>query len=572
MSKTNLISTGFLCSFIFLVVFFGPLIITINNPQGSHDDLTYQYFLMENNLSKLSSLDFGHIYQARMFYPHPNSALFGNSYLGQAILGLPFYLTSNDPITSTNLVILLNFALSFLGAFLLCFKLTKNLYGSVIGGIIYSFNPFIRAHDQLELLTHQWIPFIFLSLENLLNKVSWKNSLLLALLLLLQLICSVYYFIFLIVSIPFFLLFRLRLLKISPLIYLKRPVIFSTLFLISFSYLYLMPSMAVKEKYHISRSLSETENYSAQLSDFLFPRPTNFLYGNFFYKTALQNMRDPELNIHYTEHSLFTGFIPLFLFLIYILIVLKHKLKTGERTITLPYFIVGFVVLILSFGPFIYFFGFKIPSFYLLLYNLLPFLDALRVPSRFMVVGFLSIAICASLSWKYIIPKLGRYNKFFSIIIISLICLEYFNILPPTYSVPQETKQFYSFLDAQKNVKIIVELPIANHLQNLPNIGRAPIEDSQYLLYATLHSKILVNGYHSFSPKDSIILGNELSIGFPNYQKIADLKKMGVDTIVVHLDEYTDVKRGLDIITHMETSSLLQKIYSSNQIYAFKII
>ena len=85
--------------------------------------------------------------------------------------------------------------------------------------------------------------------------------------------------------------------------------------------------------------------------------------------------------------------------------------------------------------------------------------------------------------------------------------------LPPVYSALRDHP------DA-----ILVELPII-----APNIAIEPI----YMYFSTFHWHKLVNGYSGFHPRSYGMLLQAMA-GFPNEESLAELRRRGVDFVIVH--------------------------------------
>src|SRR5687768_5932697 len=111
--KTIFISI--LSSLIFLAFFLNHDLKNLNKPLRDDSDLFSHYFILENNMTKLSNGDFGKLFYSRMYYPKQLTlGYFGDGLIPLAILAWPFYLVSKDPLTSANLMIFLTLTLSFL--------------------------------------------------------------------------------------------------------------------------------------------------------------------------------------------------------------------------------------------------------------------------------------------------------------------------------------------------------------------------------------------------------------------------------------------------------------------------
>ena len=173
-SNRRIFTIGVFTSVLFLIIFWGTSIVHLATPLSHHDDIDLEYFIQENNLSKISSLDFRHLYDTRMFYPHKETLAFGHTGLGQSLMALPIYFITRNVIISVNIVILIIFFLAFLFSYLFAFHFSKNVSGSLLAGLIYAYSPYMMSSGmQFPPLTHFILPLFFRQLvrcvKNLFN-------------------------------------------------------------------------------------------------------------------------------------------------------------------------------------------------------------------------------------------------------------------------------------------------------------------------------------------------------------------------------------------------------------------
>lgn len=569
MKKELLIGLTF--SVVFSAIFLRDVVVNINKPLAHEGDIAFSYFTLQHGFEKLSQLDIGSFYDTRMFYPNKNTLTFGHSELTESIIGLPVYLLTKDVFISANFVLIVNVFLSIFAMYLLVYKLTKSIGGSAVAGLVYTFNPYVMAHFpyHIVVVALQWIALSFLFTEKLLEKITWKRAIILALLVVIQLASFAYYAYFLAVTLPIYVFLRLRYKKLSSKIFLNKKIAVALILMILLGGIYIAPYLVTKSQLHFSPSLDEVSILSTHLSDFLFTTPRNLLYGGLNDNPFLQKLRDPWVVIHYSEHSLFPGIVPFILFITGTWFLIRKKYQEIDKKIVITYLLILLLCFILSLGPYIYIGETKIPWFYLLLHNFVPFTNSLSAPSRFMVIGFLAFSVLCGFGWKYIEGFLGKRKKIILVVILIFITLEYFQKPLEPYQLKKEVKTFYSWLDSQKGIKVIAEIPMANGFPDDLKRGRSLMADSQYLLYGVYHHKKMVNGYNSFIPQDSIGLGLAL-MNFPSKNNLALLRKNGVDTVIVHTDEYLDPSGGAEVLTTLKKLGA-RHLYSEGFIHAFSI-
>ena len=93
-----------------------------------------------------------HLYDANIFYPHPNTLAWSEANLGAGILAMPAWWATRNPYLAHNSAATLGFLLSFAGAYLLVRHVTGHRGAAAFAGIAFAFCPFIyarMAHIQL---------------------------------------------------------------------------------------------------------------------------------------------------------------------------------------------------------------------------------------------------------------------------------------------------------------------------------------------------------------------------------------------------------------------------------------
>lgn len=567
--KKKDIGIGIIAGSVFVLFFFWGFFKNISLPLGHHDDIDYGYFLMDHNLTKMTSLDFSHFFDTRMFYPHTQTLAYGNSLLTQSILGLPVFWLTHDVVLTTNVVILLNFFLSFLAMYVLCLSLTKNTLASIVAGLIYTYNPFVMSHvpQTVENLTLQWLPLFFLCAERIVHTKTRKPGLILGLLFVVQVASSFYYAYIVVIVLPLYIL--LRAYSWQQLGSLVKRALPGLLLGAVLTALYLRPYIHVKNSYGVARSLNTASLLSARVTDFLFVNPQNVVYGGLVNNAFFRSLRDPFALVHYTERSFFPGIAGVVL--IVAGVVIYGRLDREKKKLARAYWGILGVTVLLSFGPYLRIAGAKIPGLFLLLYHAVPLTDQMRNPSRFMAMAFLALAVLSGITVSFIRRRLGKAARPVGILLIVILCVEFFNIAPSPYVIPADIRDAYRWLTRQKDIEVIAELPTANGLIGYGNLERIPMEDTQYLLYALYHDKKIVNGYAAFVPPDTLLLGASLSVNFPTQTKLEQLRQMGVDAVVVHRDEFV-TEREADVLVDGLGRLGLKELFHSGTIHVFSLL
>lgn len=554
MKISNVLLLGIGTSVSFVVLFLYPFIRAIDKPFGSHDDVDQAMFVVANGYEKFSKLDFTHLYDSRMYYPNRQTITSGNSMLLASVLGMPVYMISKNAVLSFNATIVLNFFLSFLAMYILAYYLTKNVGAASVAGLVYAYNPYVSAHFlNIELNVLFLLPLLFLASELFVRTGKMRYGLMVIVFFTMQVYSSPYYAFFAGMCLPVYTAIRARSLHVKLHRLFQGRMVFLAVALVGLVYISLMPYLSFRQSGGLQPDREFTQALSAELPDYLSTSPANRLYGWIIQTPFFSSLRSPYAAVHPTEHSLFPGITTLVLLCIAIGMFWNRKFAAGDRSILAGFIAVMGLAFVLSFGLY---------GPYTLLYSLVPLVSAFRAVSRFGVMVFLSLSVVGA----FVMSKIRIYAV---IMVLMLLTAEFSFQLPRPVVIDPGITQFYSWLRRQPTVHVIVELPMVNNLPDV-NLVRSPSMDTQYLLYGIYHDKYIVNGYNSFIPQGLIDFGNQLSINFPTEVKLQTLRSMGVDTVIIHLEEYRNPLVGKDLVSKLQQLNLKQ-IYSSGSIHAFAL-
>lgn len=546
--KTSSFWQAFLVSLILVIFFLYSSILNVNKPiELARGDTFHVILTLKHYMNVVTANDWKNILTMPTFYGFKDSVLYSELFIFEAVLSLPFYLITSNIITSYNIVALLSMAASSFTMFLFTKYVTNKFWPSVIASLVYVFNPFVIGHypDNLHYYSLYFIPLIFLYLEKFLKDHSNKNAFLIFLFLTLQSLTALTFGALLTVILPIYAVIRLiqsKLIK-KPIDIKKFVNIGGIIGLIIFTF----TIIGIERTYNIYfngepivRNAEETATFAPWVSDLFQTSPNNILYGwtrGWFKENIPQfSFGNPE----YIERNLFLGFG------VWILLIMSFKLRKSEyKNLWLISLFCAFLCLILSFGPRVRFTeSFSIPGIYGIVRAINPLLQDLRVSSRFMFLGYFFIALVAGIS----ATKLG---KTFIFIILAVILIEFSSIPWKYETIPQNVLNLYNFVQKQKDINVLVEMPMGN-LFTFVSLADNQFIESSYMLYASqLHSKSILNGYSSYTPIKYPARVEYLSFNFPTPSKIDQLKKWGVDAIVLHKDffknkdDYDTIEKGL---------------------------
>lgn len=100
------------------------------------------------------------IFNANIFYPHPNTLAYSEHLIGTVIFAAPVVWITGSQLLATNVVALSSVFLSGVGGYVLGRRLALPAASAFLAGVVFAFTPpRLERLDQLHLTTIQWIPF-----------------------------------------------------------------------------------------------------------------------------------------------------------------------------------------------------------------------------------------------------------------------------------------------------------------------------------------------------------------------------------------------------------------------------
>ncbi len=506
-------------------------------------DPTFGAWTLAWDIKTLQSHPFN-LFNANIYFPNKYTLAYSDNQLTTAVMAMPVLAVTGNPIQTANLMLIFNFFLAALGAYLLTNHLTHNRVAAFIAGIVFAFGAPRLAHmGHLQLSTTGWIPLCLLFLHKYGEDGGWKNAALVGLFLVLQTLATWYYGIMLSIAIILFLAVRLIM---NPRGYTLRwtlTLVFALVIAGALIMPFAIPYLKVQSKDpKFVRTIEEVDLFSADVRDFAVASDTNFLWG----KLTAGLRKTTMARGGPTERSLFPGLLPLVLGVAgAVLLFLRGKGK--ERFYVRFYVTLAAVAAVLCLGSRLYFFGHSVdmPMPYDLLYYSFPGFKVIRVPARFIILVLLALAVLSAFAVRTILTKLAaKKNVGLSVlalvVIVGLLLVDLMSVALPMYTVPLKPKfpAVYTWLKYQPGEAPTVEIPLANYnpktfkdgLQYEETwVGREPLRT----YFSTLHWKKLLNGYSGFIPS-SYYGAVKTTADFPSEEAIAYLKKEGVKYIIVH--------------------------------------
>ena len=441
--------------------------------------------------------DPGQLFDGNIFWPDRRTLAYSDAVLLQGILGAPLAALGVNPNAIANLLILFALTTSAFFAYLLAARLTGHRGAAFIAGLVFAFSSYRRVHlPHLELQWAQWMPLALWAWHRLLDTGRMRDGLLCAGAVLLQVLSSLYYAVFLGIGLAIVgaatLIARRGRLAGPALVGLCAGAVIAAGVAVSYAKPYAYARARLGE-----RSIEETTRYSATPASFLTVSPDSVVY-----RAILPH--DGE-----GETELFPGITP---------VVLAGAALVPPTTATAVAYGLSLVAAgDLALGTN----GTIFPA----ARKHVAALRALRAPARFGILVQLALGVLAAMGlaraaarWPRVAPTLVTASA-------CLVMVEYANGPLPVQRLPVRPPPIYAWLATQPKL-VTLELPAP-----LPHA--LPLHDPFYMYASTWHWQPLVNGYSGHYSARYIDLIATLP-DLPEPKSIAALTAAGVQRIVLH--------------------------------------
>ncbi len=507
------------------------------------------------------------LYNANIFYPYSNTLALSEALVPQGLLALPITMATDNPIFGYNLVLLAMLWLNAFAMYLLVLDWSHSQGAGWVAGAIYAFNPFNLGNlAQIQLLSLGWLPLTILYLRRLLEnraessrpRPAVQDAVLFALFFVLQSLSSIYFAVLAAFTVAVYFLWwawtQLTLFRLgNPLrLRAKNLLWFSlALLVIAVSLVpFLLPYLSVQRELGLQRSVADSEPFSANLKQFIEVSPQNVIYGKWLAPNPV------KYNGGYPLDNLFPGLIAVILTWVGL-----ASSKMRERWFLLALLVAAFV---LALGPRLYLTSESASDLtlpYRWMYDLLPFMRALRAPVRFEALIMFALAVLAGLGIAALATR--GHATLLALGAISMISIEYLalpasNITP--LPVASGIQPVYRWL-AHQPASVTLELPMMGpNSQNQLDISK------EY--FTTYHWQNTPDGYSGFNPPRRGEIAYEMQF-FPGPRAISLLEALGVRHLLVHFDEFAGVENPPNKVWLDQISGLrLEQDFGTVSVYS----
>jgi F5/8 type C domain len=514
-------------------------------------------------------------WNAPAFYPAPGVLTFSENLLGLSLISTPLSWMGFGPQAAYNVVFLLTFPLSAIGAYLLIHELTGRRDASFIGGLLFAFAPYRIAHlPQLQSLASFPMPFALLGLHRYLRDPHPKWLAVFAGGWLLQGLCNGYYLLFFTVFVAIWILwFASPWSRLRPFIAISVAWLAAAVPMLPL----LLHYRDVHAAFGFTRDFGTIRGYGADVAGLLFASHHLALWGSLdvfrrgegelfpgltivlLVLAGVLFVRDPKPPVVGNWAmarrvlgilALMTGLVslsavvmgpwrfepfgirvlsvtnpikPLTVSLALALILgltsPGFRRTFAARSVLGFYALAAFVTWLLSLGPAPTLMGNEV--MYRGPYTLLMFLpgfNALRVPARFWMMTTLCLAVVGGIIFGRLTSRYGRNRAILAVIVTVAIMADTWMAVMPL----AETPQVFTALGCAGSASgPIVELPLGH-----------PYPDVAAMYRQMSHHRPVVNGYSGYFPPHYSALRFGLTLRDPDV--LTQLAAHDINDIIVN--------------------------------------
>ena len=482
------------------------------------------------------------IFDANIFYPLGHTLAFSESLLGSGIMVAPVVWITGNHLLAVNLVSLLSVWLCGIGAFFLARRLGLSTPSAFICGVIFAFSParFFRI-GQLHLTTVQWMPFTLAFLHAYLQHGVARDLKVAVAFFALQAITTGHGAVFLTVAVVVLIVSEFAGgVRRGPVRMVKDLGITGALCVVP-AVLVAVPYKIVQDEMGLRRTL---ENWAASGASYI-ASPAHV-------HRAILSLFVPATEVTEAANAfLFPGYLPLLLAAIAVMLLVAGQAPMAHRRHLRGYAALAVISVLLIAGPPI--------SLWPLVYWL-PGFNFIRVPSRFVILTVLTLAVLAAYAVEWIrkrVPAAGR--RWVMPIAAALLLAEFSTIPIDVVEFSLRPAAAEQWLAEQPGRLVVAEVPNAGF----------PRDQSVYMLHSMAHWQKTVHGFSGFDPPEHYRMYATLR-GFPEAASLDRLRAFGVTHVVVHVDRYSP-DRWPSVDEALERADGLERVFQESRSRVYRL-
>ena len=451
------------------------------------------------------------IFDANMYFPQAHTLAYSENLIGSALFAAPVVWLTGNLALGLNVVALLSVVLCGTGTYVLARRLGVRPAFAIIAGLVFAFSPprFFRL-GQAHLTVVQWIPFGLAFLHAYVDTGRRRDLRWAIACFTMQALSSGH-------GAAFFAVAAIALVAYNAALgtrfgvgrWIRDAGVVGAALLVPVV-LMAIPYRAVQVEMGLRRSLADWG-----------VAPESFIASpSHLWSSVLARIPGAEHVNETADAFLFPGVLPIVL-----AIVAVAGRRAATRT-TVFYAALTLLALWLAIGPplglwqFVYW---------------IPGLNFIRECSRFTILAMLGLAVLAGFGAERLARRLAPPRARLLAAVLGVALLAEFAAFPLATSeyrggdIPAADR----WLATQPGPFAVAEVP----LPNPRHAGPFERAQTQYLLHSAAHWQKTVHGYSGLRPPLHEELYPALR-GFPNDESLAALARIGVNFVVVHVDQY----------------------------------
>lgn len=489
------------------------------------------------------------IFDANIYYPYANTLAYSENLIGSAFFAAPIIWLTDNIVLATNLTALISCVLCGVGAYVLGRQLHLSVGAAFICGLIFAFAPprFIRI-GQLHMTAVQWIPFSLAFLHAYFEAGRRRDLLLAIGFFSLQALTSGHGAAYLALATLALVAWQFALW--SPLALRRRLRDFG----VAGAYL-IAPAVWVMLPYRMAQAEAGLRrDYMADAQ----PTIESFLASPArVHQFLVAKLWGPLANE--PDAFLFPGILVLALAALGVASqtpfanASRHKPARGNY--------VTFYLLLAVLATLL-FVAWPIELWRYVYW--LPGLNFIRIPSRFIIMTILALAVLAGFGADRLIARTSRRAGAIAAPLLgALLMVEYspypFAGVPFAINVPAIDR----WLDTQPKPFVVAELPSPS----ARDLGALVRHQTRAMFHATAHWQRIVHGYSSLQrPLHNALY--EAMATFPDAVSISSLREVGVTYVVVHTADYGDSWGTIEEQIARTPALKLERIEGDGRVYS----
>jgi hypothetical protein len=484
------------------------------------------------------------LFDANIFHPARNTLAFSEANIAPGAMAIPFYWATKNPYVTHNAVVLIGFALTFAGTFLLVARLTGSTAGAWAAGVAFTYCPFIFARTaHLQLLMTWVMPFCLLAFHRLVDRPRPSRGIVLGLLLFVQALSCAYYGIFcaMLVGLGTFYYAWSRSLWRSGRYWIAIGIAAGVA--LGATLPFFLPFLEVQRGAGFARSLDDASMYSANWQAWL----TSAAWAHRWALPWLEG----------SSEVLFPGLLTVAAGLAGLVLALGRRVpgaEPGPRETAGFYTLVGALAFWASLGP--------SAGLYTALFHTIPVFSFLRAPARFGILVVLALVVGIGFVLSWVASRWPARVRTASAVLAVAMAAELATMPLPLPEAPPLNPAYR--LLATLRPGPVVELPFFYSRPDFPR-------HAEYMLYSTYHWQPLVNGYSDHIPQEFRDMVIPMS-SFPTRESFGMLEGMRTRYAVFHLNYY-DRRSREKLLERIERyGEFLTPLSREDEVWLYEIV